>query len=417
MKMVGHLDMMGGGRILGWARYPDHPHRRTEVFAWIDGRFHGRYLANEHRSDLEKAGIGDGRHAFGIPVPRRLVDGRAHEVRITTAQGQELAGSPAAMRFTDCAQYVLPTDRPADSDQVTMLAVAKNEGPYIEEWVAHHYAIGFRRFLVYDNDSTDGTGEMLARNPRLRGIVQVVPWPASAYADAGSPQIPAYQDGLRRLGRRGWVAILDIDEFLVPRHDATVQALLARYRDVSALSIGWKLFGSSGLASYDEGRVTERFRYAGPSRMTKTIARLEHIEAPAIHCPIMRERPAVDELRRPNYALNHLQTPTHASVQINHYFSKSMGEWEEKRFRGRSDRTAADAGFVRPPGDFDRHDLAQEFDLSIHRFAAATRAALRELFPDHARSRRIARERQVAAHQEVKIRLAAMASPEAVAAT
>ena len=37
----------------------------------------------------------------------------------------------------------------------------KNEAPYIVEWVAYHRAMGVDNFLIYTNDCTDGTDELL----------------------------------------------------------------------------------------------------------------------------------------------------------------------------------------------------------------------------------------------------------------
>ena len=46
-----------------------------------------------------------------------------------------------------------------------------------------------------------------------------------------APQQTAYADTLRRLGRTGWVAVIDIDEFLVLRYDRSIGQFLDRYRD------------------------------------------------------------------------------------------------------------------------------------------------------------------------------------------
>lgn len=41
------------------------------------------------------------------------------------------------------------------SHQSMIVTMMKNEGPYIVEWVAHHLAVGFDRFLVFTNDCDD----------------------------------------------------------------------------------------------------------------------------------------------------------------------------------------------------------------------------------------------------------------------
>ena len=47
----------------------------------------------------------------------------------------------------------------------------KNEAPYILEWVAYHRAMGVDNFLIYTNDCSDGTSEMLDRLQEM-GVLQ-----------------------------------------------------------------------------------------------------------------------------------------------------------------------------------------------------------------------------------------------------
>ncbi|BBK36540.1 hypothetical protein STAQ_16180 [Allostella sp. ATCC 35155] len=382
MSFQGHLHpAIVAGRILGWARDPADPHRRIELFVWFDGRFHRRLLADQHRIDLERAGIGDGRHAFSVAVPAQFADGRPHVVRIVDASGHQLVGSPQTFQV-DGAR-LLPLERNSDSEtaEVTLLAIAKNERPYIEEWIAHHHALGFRRFVVYDNDSSDGTGEILRNNSRLAGLVEVVDWPLAAYGPDKAPQRAAYDDALMRLGRRGWVAVLDLDEFLVLRHDHSVHQLLARYVDVPALAICWRLFGSGGLDRFEPGPVTRRFRYAGPARLAKSISRLDRIERIGIHASALFDGLAADELRRPIPDLSHLVHPSYRHAQINHYFSKSWPEWLRKRQRGRSDRPHGPAA-IRLERDFARHDVTEAREDTVARHWPGTLESMAQLFPD-----------------------------------
>ncbi len=59
-----------------------------------------------------------------------------------------------------------------DAGQHTVIVTTmKNEGPFILEWIAYHRAIGVDDFLVYTNDCTDGTDDMLKLLDQ-HGIVQ-----------------------------------------------------------------------------------------------------------------------------------------------------------------------------------------------------------------------------------------------------
>lgn len=379
MRVQGHVDRIAGGRLVGWARDPVEARRRVELFVWFDGRFHGRLLANRNRPDLRQAAIGDGRYAFSLPVPTALADGRSHVARVVAADGQDLAGSPLEFRLTAAVDRVSPRPEPAAPGDVTLLAIAKDERPYVEEWIAHHHGLGFRRFVIYDNDSSDGTAELLRQNRRLAGMVEIVPWPGSALPPGEAPQHAAYAHALGWLERRGWLAVFDLDEFLVLRRDHTVQQLLARYADAAALAIGWRLFGSGGHDRDEPGPVTRRFRHCGPHRLAKSIAQLALIERMGPHVPVLGDGSACDERRRPLPDGDRLATPSYRQAQVNHYFSKSREEWNRKRARGRPDLTV---GRVRPEQDFARHDLADAVDDTIQRHWPATIRSMETLFPD-----------------------------------
>ena len=128
-----------------------------------------------------------------------------------------------------------------------IVVVAKNEGVYLHEWLAYHKLLGFDEILIYDNDSTDGSTELLGE---LRGHELATPTEWHVEADV-SPQIAGYTHALERLGPDfGWVAFIDLDEFLVlPQHE-TIGDFVADFERPDALGINWKNFGSSGLADY-----------------------------------------------------------------------------------------------------------------------------------------------------------------------
>ena len=52
--------------------------------------------------------------------------------------------------------------------EMGMVAIAKNEGPYIREWIEYHKLVGFTIFYIYDNDSTDNTKAAAAALHRAR---------------------------------------------------------------------------------------------------------------------------------------------------------------------------------------------------------------------------------------------------------
>lgn len=83
--------------VRGWAMDPAAPGRQIEVDIFVDGRLRLRALADAYRQDLGRAGVGDGRHGFFVPLPSELLDGRPRRIDVRLANRPEarLLGSPA----------------------------------------------------------------------------------------------------------------------------------------------------------------------------------------------------------------------------------------------------------------------------------------------------------------------------------
>jgi len=91
--------------------------------------------------------------------------------------------------------------------EVSVVAIAKNEELRLADFLRHHRAIGVSRFFIVDNNSTDGTAEILKAQP------DVVYFPSSApFRENKVVWRKAVCD--RYLDDR-WILALDIDELFV----------------------------------------------------------------------------------------------------------------------------------------------------------------------------------------------------------
>ena len=64
----GYVDGLMGGEIVGWVQPVTAGQQMLRVGVFVQGARIHEVAANVHRRDLEKAGVGDGRHGFVIPV-------------------------------------------------------------------------------------------------------------------------------------------------------------------------------------------------------------------------------------------------------------------------------------------------------------------------------------------------------------
>jgi hypothetical protein len=138
---------------------------------------------------------------------------------------------------------------------LAVCAIAKNEGPYFKEWIEWHLQQGVEKFYIYDNESTDGTKDIL--EPYIKqGIVDYKYWPGYRQ------QLAAYDDCLEvnRFSSH-WIAFIDLDEFIVPIKDKSITEFLKRFDSFAAVEINWLIYGSGGQEHKAPEAVMERFKF------------------------------------------------------------------------------------------------------------------------------------------------------------
>jgi len=93
----GAVDTYADGVISGWARNAALPALPVSVDLFDGSKLIGRTRADMLREDLRLAGKGSGRHGYRIILSHRLLDGRAHLLRVRIAGSRfELPGGPFA---------------------------------------------------------------------------------------------------------------------------------------------------------------------------------------------------------------------------------------------------------------------------------------------------------------------------------
>ncbi|WP_339756175.1 glycosyltransferase family A protein [uncultured Hoeflea sp.] len=81
------VDVFDGTHVAGWAWLPSKPNERLTL-EFLDGsQVIGKAIADGYRADLERAGKGDGCHAFDFRLPASVFDGRSHQIHIRNQGG------------------------------------------------------------------------------------------------------------------------------------------------------------------------------------------------------------------------------------------------------------------------------------------------------------------------------------------
>ncbi|MBP3517811.1 MAG: glycosyltransferase family 92 protein [Parabacteroides sp.] len=249
-------------------------------------------------------------------------------------------------------KYRLKRDYTRPRYYLAVCAIAKNEGPYFQEWIEWHRKMGVEKFYIYDNESADGTKEVLA--PYIEsGVVEYTFFPGQ------KRQLAAYDDCFERHRTEArWIAVIDLDEFIVPVKDETIPAFLHRMEAFSSVEINWLVYGSGGAKKREAGGVMERFRsHSLPEHRLNT--HVKSIVDPRRVCTMTGCHEAArlsghsadshGEVLKKGFRD---RRPQQDVIRINHYAVKSYEEFLSKRARGR-----ARINKLRDMSYFDQYDL------------------------------------------------------------
>lgn len=215
---------------------------------------------------------------------------------------------------------------------VSIVAIVRDEGSYIQTWIDYHIALGIDHFIIYDNMSTDETAKILDRYIN-RGRVTLIRWPVVG------GQIDAYNHAVRLFGPSTyWMGFLDIDEHLVLHQHDTASDFLAS-QDADQFLIPWQNFSYNGHERAPGGTSMENFLYAfrvppGGGVQVKHFVRPEVVKRTTAHFSITNTRKTVIADGKASSETHYISEPTYKVAQINHYATRSIFENQMRLQKG-----------------------------------------------------------------------------------
>ena len=103
-------------------------------------------------------------------------------------------------------------DKDLFQHNLSIVAILKNEGHYLKEWLDYHLLAGVDHFYLYDNDSSDNQLEV-AKPYIATGLVDYFSISGKAM------QYLAYTDAIRKFRFfTRYMAFIDGDEFIFPKN-------------------------------------------------------------------------------------------------------------------------------------------------------------------------------------------------------
>lgn len=138
-----------------------------------------------------------------------------------------------------------------DHCKCALVCIAKDEDHYIQEWVDYHLKLGFSGIYIWQNDWRCSS-QFLKPNPRvfLRQL------------DGQFQQMNCCNLALAEIWMQyQWVAVFDVDEFLVLKCKMDISEFLGqeKYKNAPCIAVNWRIFGNSNLSKIDSWSVLSRF--------------------------------------------------------------------------------------------------------------------------------------------------------------
>ena len=258
------------------------------------------------------------------------------------------------------------------SEQIraSIVAIAKLESQYIEEWVNYHLALGFDHIYLYDNEDSPTYASIL--NNKDHNKVTVIHYPGKNYHWPVQHMIlDDFTRNHMTQENNTHVAHIDIDEFIVIKKHETIKDFIREYfiGDCGAIGINMRFFGSSGHTAPSLDPVTQRFtmREKGVTKDIKTIFAVEHFgRYPNVHYIIPVEGYYLKSTSGQIIKSKENHDGPCDVVQLNHYKTKTLPEFINIRTRGRADYLGKDKENVM--ADFILFDRNEEEDLLAKEF-------------------------------------------------
>ncbi len=238
---------------------------------------------------------------------------------------------------------------------VALTVILRNEERYVAEWAGFHHLAGVRHFHVYDNGCTDGTLARLAEALPSEALT-VIPWKQklgdARLRRALHNQVLAFAHAASNFGGAfRWMGFIDVDEFLIPKQAANIPAALAHLEDTECISLPWHMFGHSGHDTAPDGPVLQNYtlRARDPLNPAKGLRNFKCLADPCrltalrVHSMTCSHRDVSVNDAGIEYAHRQRTLPEFYSsshLQLNHYYSRSRTELEEKLRRGPASPTA-----------------------------------------------------------------------------
>lgn len=212
---------------------------------------------------------------------------------------------------------------------VALCVRIRDEAPCLREFVEYYKAAGIKHIFFYEARSVDNFREVTDPFIAAGFVTLIADWPHVPISPAAEHDcIP------RCIGRFQWVGFIDADEFVVIRDGRTISDYLSGVPDrYPAIALHWHMYGSNGHIKRPELPVIVAYSRRGaiPDLHVKVFVRPERVRLNRnSHSWYYRGLFATAVNEKYRRVLGSTDTPTAEIAWINHYYYKSLEEFQRK---------------------------------------------------------------------------------------
>lgn len=214
--------------------------------------------------------------------------------------------------------------------KIALVCIAKNEDHYIDQWMDYHFKLGVSKVFVYQNNWRYG-GKYIGNEN-----VELIEY------DGVNKQIPAYNQFIQQHYQDfDWAGFLDVDEFVVLKQHKDLPTFFADYTDYGGVGFSWSMFGSNGLQFNGDYNLIKRFTRCKKKFDPQIKCFLNFNKVKNTVCFTWNPHNVIQQnvTIAPNKS-HYINGPFNNDFEersiayINHYFTKTRKEWDDKMARG-----------------------------------------------------------------------------------
>ncbi len=201
---------------------------------------------------------------------------------------------------------------------------------WITEFIDYHLVVGATHVFVVYAERNPLQGNTLLKPYVDKGLVTIIHVPSNHAWDRWAEGLTIAKDKAIELGYR-WLAIIDIDEFILPMQTDSVPEFLKDYEDYSGVCINWFIYGTSGYIESPPSvlkhlvhRAEDNWRVNGH---VKSILNPKMIKVLHAHTSSLTSGFIVNEDKE--QISSFLTTIKASKIRLNHYVIRSRKEFEE----------------------------------------------------------------------------------------